>query len=138
MSSLDIKTADEEYINDYSSSIIPSITKTACAFLNTLGGTIILCVRPGNDSTTYPEDVVKQIISIWEKSIVIHDSMDSGISLQKAITTTIDNKELVGNALIFIKISSIYKKTTHAYVNNAKKPMKTYMYGLMQVIIRQT
>lgn len=121
MSSLDIKTADEEYINDYSSLIIPSITKTACAFLNTLGGTIILCVRPGNDSTTYPEDVVKQIISIWEKSIVIHDSMDSGISLQKAITTTIDNKELEGNALIFIKISSIYKKTTHAYVNNAKK-----------------
>lgn len=65
MASLDIKDLQKEYIHDYSSSMISAITKTACAFLNTCGGTIFLRISQQNDSSKDPTKVIDKVLDYY-------------------------------------------------------------------------
>lgn len=127
MASLDIKDLQKEYIHDYSSSMISAITKTACAFLNTCGGTIFLRIRQQNDSSKYPTKVIDQVLDYWENNIcIISDNNLSNLN-RSLVKTHFDNKDLDGNVLIFFTLNSVYQKSTYSFYKNSRNEEEIYI-----------
>lgn len=127
MASLDIKDLQKEYIHDYSSSMISAITKTACAFLNTCGGTIFLRISQQNDSSKDPTKVIDKVLDYWENNICIISENNLSNLNRSLVKTHFDNKDLDGNVLIFFTLNSVYQKSTYSFYKNSRNEEEIYI-----------
>lgn len=109
-----------ESIKGYDASLLSALTKTACAFMNTDGGTISIELTRYNEKSGYPEKTVEQILETWREKFKLKSKTGEQI-LASQVNHIIVPGEKSGQCTIHFEIKVLNHKNDYVYINNVKQ-----------------